>query len=223
MMSDWTFKNNWIAQNFDSHVREQLPWYELATNAVISIARNYLSRDGIIYDIGASTGNIGRSAKYLIEQRNANLVAIEESEEMALKYDGGGTLRVEDAVDFEYEEFSVAVCFLSLMFISKKRRSKLLQKLKASMEYGGCIILVEKFESTHGYSSTVFRRMTSEWKLRSGVSPSDILQKDLSLSGVQRPLDQSEVDGGIEFFRIGEFAGYIIENTNMKQEISSMH
>lgn len=214
MMKDWTFKNNWIAENFDNHVREQLPWYDLATSAVVSVARNYLSSNGIIYDIGASTGNIGRSAKSLIEQRNANLISIEESEEMSQKYNGGGTLEISDAVDFEYQEFSVAICFLSLMFMSKKRRSKLLQKLMESTEYGGCIILVEKFESIHGYASTVFRRMTSEWKLKCGASPSDILDKELSLIGVQRPLDQSEVDGGIEFFRIGEFAGYIIEKHN---------
>jgi len=214
MMKDWTFKNNWVAENFDSHVREQLPWYELATSAVITIARNYLSSNGVIYDIGASTGNIGKSAKPLIEQRGAKLIAIEESKEMAQKYDGGGSLHIADAVDFEYKEFSVAVCFLSLMFISKKRRAILLQKLKSFTEYGGCIILVEKFESVHGYPSTVFRRMTSEWKLKSGASPSDILDKELSLSGIQRPLDQNEVNGGIEFFRIGEFAGYIIEKQN---------
>jgi len=218
MMKDWTFKNNWIAENFDNHVREQLPWYDLATSAVVSITRNYLSRNGIIYDIGASTGNIGRATKFLIEQRGAKLIAIEESNEMAQKYDGGGLLQISDAVDFEYKEFSVAICFLSLMFISKKRRSELLQKLKASTEYGGCIIVVEKFESVQGYASTVFRRMTSEWKLKSGASPSDILDKELSLSGVQRPLDQSEVDGGIEFFRIGEFAGYIIEKQNPNEK-----
>lgn len=215
MMKDWTFKNNWVAENFDSHVREQLPWYDLATSAVISIARNYLSNNGIIYDIGASTGNIGRSAKSLIEQRNAKLIAIEESNEMAQKYDGGGLLQIADAVDFEYQEFSVAICFLSLMFMSKKRRAKLFQKLRASTEFGGCIILVEKFESIHGYASTVFRRMTSEWKLKCGASPSNILDKELSLSGVQRPLDQGEISEGIEFFRIGEFAGYIIEKQNI--------
>ena len=38
---DWTFHG--FAGEFDGHVREQLPWYELASAAMGLIARQYLS------------------------------------------------------------------------------------------------------------------------------------------------------------------------------------
>lgn len=57
-VSDWTFHG--FAKEFDGHVREQLPWYELASAAMGLIARQYIPKGGKVYDLGASTGNVGR-------------------------------------------------------------------------------------------------------------------------------------------------------------------
>ena len=51
---EWTFENTDVASGFDRHVREQLPWYDLVTGAVAHIARHYIPKDGLVYDIGAS-------------------------------------------------------------------------------------------------------------------------------------------------------------------------
>jgi tRNA (cmo5U34)-methyltransferase len=59
--TDWTFKNADVAAGFDDHVREQLPWYDIATASVAHVIRHYLPDGGLMYDIGASTGNIGRA------------------------------------------------------------------------------------------------------------------------------------------------------------------
>ena len=56
---DWTFQG--FAPEFDAHVREQLPWYGMATESVALIARHYIPRRGLVYDLGASTGNVGRA------------------------------------------------------------------------------------------------------------------------------------------------------------------
>jgi tRNA (cmo5U34)-methyltransferase len=51
-----------------------------------------------------------------------------------------------------------------------------------------------------------------EWKLLGGASQENIANKELSLSGIQRPLSPKELNSDfVEFFRIGEFAGWIIE------------
>lgn len=215
MIKDWNFNNDWIVENFDSHVREQLPWYDFATNTVASIVKNYLRPNGIVYDIGASTGNIGKSISYIVESRNARLIAIEESNEIAGRYTGGGELIVSDASSIKYECFSVAVCFLSLMFIPHVNRVSLIKKLKESLEVGGCIIIVDKDLPPKGYVGSVFRRITMEWKLIGGAKYENINNKELSLSGVQRPISVLELgDNAVEFFRVGEFAGWIIEKEN---------
>ena len=53
--TDWTFKNANVAKHFDDHVREQLPFYDMATQAVEHIGRHYIPHGGLVYDIGRST------------------------------------------------------------------------------------------------------------------------------------------------------------------------
>ena len=38
--TNWTFETSGVAKGFDRHVREQLPWYDLATNAILHVARH---------------------------------------------------------------------------------------------------------------------------------------------------------------------------------------
>ena len=82
----WTFENREVANDFDNHVREQLPWYDLATQSVIHIARHYIPFNGVVYDLGASTGNIGNCLKDIFEKRKVNFFALEKSKEMIDKY-----------------------------------------------------------------------------------------------------------------------------------------
>lgn len=54
---DWTFQG--FAPEFDAHVREQLPWYVMATESVALIARHYIPRRGLVYDLGPVRGTSG--------------------------------------------------------------------------------------------------------------------------------------------------------------------
>ena len=209
----WTFKNNDVADSFEVHVREQLPWYEMITNAVAQIARHYIPEDGLVYDIGASTGNIARAIEDTLEKRKATLVAIEESLEMAKLYEGPGYLQVIRAQDFNFEDFDFATCFLVLMFMPPLQAVDLIDRLIARLNYGGAIVFVERTIPPDGYAGIVTSRMTLNAKREAGVTGEEIIAKELSLAGVQRPID-SEVftsRGAVEFFRFGDFAGYLIE------------
>ena len=81
-MKSWTFETKEIADTFDSHVREQLPWYDMVTDAVVYIIRNYLPERGTVVDIGASTGNLIDKIIPLVRERNGSIHAIEKSREM---------------------------------------------------------------------------------------------------------------------------------------------
>ena len=207
----WTFKSKEIAKGFDSHVREQLPWYDLVTGAIAHIAAHYIPQDGLVYDIGASTGNIGNAIKPILTARNANLIAYEESKEMAAYYNGPGELRVADATQAELIKFDVAICNLVLMFMSIERRISFIADLKRLCKPGGAIVVVDRHDKTSGYLSTVLYRMTLATKLAAGAKPKDILDKELSLAGAQRPITADELDGFEEWFRFGQFAGWIYE------------
>lgn len=211
---NWTFENASIAQNFDYHVRETLPWYDMATGAVAHLVRHYVPRGGLIYDIGASTGNIGRALAPMLDDREAELVPIEASTDMALLYTGPGaeSLICGDAMEVVYEPFDVAVIFLTLMFMPVAERANWLRALRAKLRPGGAIIIFDKCEAKRGYAATVLWRLTLAGKLAAGVEPSEIIAKELSLGGVQRPLSRRELPAdAVEWMRFGEFAGWLIE------------
>lgn len=209
---EWTFKTDDVAGEFDRHVREQLPWYDLATGIVSHVARHYIPENGRVYDIGASTGNIGNALNETLIARKAEFCPIDNSEAMAAIYRGPGKLIVSDAAEFDYQSFDLAVIFLCLMFIPPEKRSTLVKKLRQRIRPGGAILVIDKCEPVSGYVATVLWRLALAGKVAAGVEPKQILEKELSLSGIQRPIRPEEIQPAIEIFRFGDFAGWIIEH-----------
>ena len=210
--SNWTFETPGVAASFDRHVREQLPWYDLATNAVTHIARHYIPEGGLVYDLGAATGNIGRAIAPVLSDRNARLIGIEPSAEMVKRYEAPGEIVCAKAEDVDYEGFDLAVVFLTLMFIEPRKRIQLMNHLRLACRPGGAIVVFDKLEPVGGYLSTVFYRLTLAGKRAAGVTPDEIVEKELSLSGVQRPILESQLGGSAYlWFKFGDFAGWVIE------------
>jgi tRNA (cmo5U34)-methyltransferase len=212
---EWTFFDKDVAKSFDAHVREQLPWYDLLTGSVAHIARHYTPPHGLVYDIGASTGNIGCAIAPVLESRKAEFIAIENSPQMAELYEGPGELIIEDALSYEYEHFDLAVCFLVFMFFPPAARKAFIEKLKQKLNPGGAIIVVDKCEAASGYPATILWRLALANKVAAGVGAEEIIAKELSLGGVQRPLNPDILgDEAVEFFRLGEFAGWVIDRNS---------
>lgn len=207
---DWTFHG--FAGQFDGHVREQLPWYDLASAAMGLIARHYIPKEGKVYDLGASTGNVGRVIAQTLLARSASLIALDESADMVAAYDAPGRAMQVDVTRFNYKSFDVCIAFLVFMFLAVPARRKLLARLRQSMRPGGAIIVFDKQVPPGGYPATVLSRLTFDSKIRQGAAPDAIMKKELALSGVQRPLYPGELGAdAVEVFRYGDFAGWIIE------------
>lgn len=210
---NWTFKSLEIATQFDDHVREQLPWYEFATNAVALLARHFIPKNGLIYDIGASTGNIARALAPILDARDARIVPIEESTEMAERYSGPGAeqMIVQNALDVPYTTHDVSILFLTLMFLPPARRYTFVGELYDRVRPGGAMIIVDKVEPPRGYLGTALGRLTLAGKVASRVPKDEIVDKELSLAGIQRPISPCRLPTErVEFFRYGDFVGYVI-------------
>jgi tRNA (cmo5U34)-methyltransferase len=214
--TDWSFKNKSVAENFEKHVREQLPWYDMVTNMVAHFGRHYLSNSGVMYDLGASTGNITLSLKNEIESRNIRAISVDDSEEMAKLWRGVGELIVSDVRKLELEEYDFCVCFLLLMFLPVEDQDTYFKYMLSKMKRGGALIVFDKVEAVDGYLGTVLRRLTIAGKVSSGINAVDIVKKEMSLAGQQRPLTNRFIENNIagykseQIFRYGEFAGWVI-------------
>lgn len=210
---EWTFHTADVARRFDAHVREQLPWYELATGIVAHIARSYVPERGRVIDVGASTGNIGRALAPTLTARRAAFHPFDASHSMLEVYDGPGKLEIVDALEFDFAARApdLIVCFLALMFVPVSRRRELIERMKAALSWGGAVIVFDKMIPRPGYAGTVAYRLTLAAKSEAGASPSEIVAKELSIAGIQRPMSEQELDGFVEVFRFGDFAGFIHE------------
>lgn len=209
---NWTFETPEVANGFERHVREQLPWYDLATNAITHIARHYIPEGGLVYDIGAATGNISRALAPVLQARGAHIINVEPSGAMCEIFEGPGEVLCTKAEEQDYESFDLAVLFLTLMFIEPRRRKSLMQHLRQACKPGGAIIVFDKLEPTNGYLATVMSRLALAGKRAAGVDPAEIVEKELSLSGVQRPIRVEQLCGDAHlWFQFGDFAGYVIE------------
>lgn len=210
--TDWSFEGVEVAEHFDKHVREQLPFYDIVSGAVCHIARHYLPQGGVMYDIGASTGNITRLLAPTIVARQVTAVSIESSVAMARLFRGEGQLAVADCLTYDYRDFDVAVLFLVMMFLPVEERDELLTYLMEKRRKGGAIIIVDKIEPPSGYLGTIMRRLTMAGKIANGATAEQVIAKELSLEGLQRPVN-SHFFGqiGTQFFQYGEFAGWVID------------
>ena len=213
--TNWTFKDSAVADEFDFHVRQQLPWYDLATGLIAHVVRHFLPEHGLLYDIGCSTGNLEIALGDLIQNRSVKYIPIDNSEEMKHTYAGKSKVVIANAQDYEYEDYDVAVCFLVLMFLNPKDRKKLLRHLETKVKAGGCLIVVDKTQMSGGYLSTVMHRATIAGEVANGTKSEEIIAKELSLAGVQRPLPSGYIKynlvQAVEIFRFGEFAGWVYE------------
>lgn len=210
----WTFESPEVASEFDAHVREQLPWYDLVTDAINQIGRHFIPERGRVYDIGASQGNVGRALQPTLRERGADLYSIEPSPDMCKLWRGPGHLVCERAEEYEFEPYDFAVTMLALMFVPPASVPALLARLVARIRPGGALVIVERTLPAAGYMSIVSSRLTLAAKAAAGAPADQIVAKELSLAGVQRPLDPRLLAkfGAVEWFRFGDFAGYVIED-----------
>lgn len=207
-MRDWTFNDRRLADDFDRYVRGQLPWYDLANELLSHVGRHFIPEGGLVYDIGASTGNVGRVLAPTLESRSASLVAVERSVEMAEAYKAPGLLITGDIRSVEFEPFDLGVSFLTLMFLPPADREEVLRRMKAACRSGGALFLLEKQSGPAGYAGTLMRRLSLAAKVAQGESAESIIGKELSLVGIQRPIEWG-ADLGLELFRYGEFVAWL--------------
>lgn len=202
------------APTFNEHIKGQLFWHEhFLRHFLPEIASVYMEPDSVMYDFGASTGNVGLVLRDKIKERNIQFYAIEKCQEMEPYYLGNyENLIIADMLDVCVREFSFATSILALSFVHPSKRTDFIQKLKHQCKNGGAFLILEKMMPHGGYLGTALNRITWRNKLENGESLEQVVYKELSLSGVQYPLCEKELEGFKLVWAYGDFRSYIWTN-----------
>ena len=192
----------------------------MVTKGIVQIGRHYLPHGGACMTSWASTGNITAALADVLHARHVKALSIEESPQMCERWNGYGDLQLADALTYDFEEFDFAVSMLCMVFLSPLEQQELLAKLKKAIRPGGALVVVERMlPPGDPYLDIVTSRLTLAAKLAAGVPAHEIVNKELSLAGVQRPVNPALMteERATEWFRYGDFAGYIIQRGTGRQ------
>jgi tRNA (cmo5U34)-methyltransferase len=205
-MSDWNFNN---IEDFNSYLKGQLPWYPLFCESLLTqVFKEFATFSSTVYDLGASLGNTYLYNKETIESREINFLALETNKDMVENYLGNKKQLIDcDIRYFSYDQFSLATCILVLSFLTVDERLELLNLLKRKCKIGGAILILDKFFAPSVETFNIFQKTT--WHLKLSQNQSDIVNKNLSLSGVQKQLYEKELKSFNKIFQYGEFSAFL--------------
>jgi ubiquinone/menaquinone biosynthesis C-methylase UbiE len=215
-MKDFDFSD--VAGNFNTHLTGQLPWYnQFIDGMFIEFARYFCRTGSVVYDFGASTGNIETAIGDIISDRDIDFIPVEQNISMIQNYMGDKSRVIqEDILSVELKPFSFASSILCLSFVHPSKRYEFLLNAMRVCEVGGAFVILEKFMNKEGALGTVFNRITWREKIQTNQSLEQIIGKEMSLSGVQYPLYLSEVEDMVPIWQFGDFRSFIYIKT--KQE-----
>ena len=187
----WTFDG--IADSFEAHVSKSVPLYREGHDLIARIADFFLDGPGMVYDLGTSTGRLVRT---LIEHNpnrpNLRIVGVDHMPSMieraqALTKDPRASFICQDIVELDMEQCSLVTSYLTMQFVHPSLRQQLMDKVYNSLAWGGAFIMFEKVRAPDARFQDYMTLLYNDFKLASGFSEEEIVQKARSLKGVQEP------------------------------------
>ena len=225
--ADFTFDQS-TAEVFDDMIVRSVPCYEETNRMLTETALHFAGPAGLIYDLGCSTGATLASLATALEDREVELVGIDNSEPMLMRARrrldnrGVGTRVSLELADLtannKFRRADVFILNLTLQFIRPPKRSALLMQIHEALRPGGGLLLVEKVLADGPLNNRLFLRSYHALKSRNGYSELEIAQKREALENVLVPfrvdenVEQLSRAGFVEidcFFRWYNFAGFI--------------
>lgn len=215
------------AQVFDDMLERSVPFYGETQRMINEIAAEF-ARDGTnIYDLGCSTCTTFLSMENSIRKK-VTYVGVDSSKDMLEKakeklsqygFSGKVKLVCQDLnKGVQIKNASVVVMNLTLQFIRPLYRERMIKKIAAGLNRGGCLILVEKVLSRNSAINRLFIKFYYDFKKRNGYSRLEIAQKREALENVLIPYHFDEnrellLNNGFSgcdmFFRWYNFCGML--------------
>lgn len=197
MVKDFSFDT---IKRFDDHINSSIPRYE-DIHACIDGLLEYTVKDNyIIYDLGCSTGNLLSRIDNKFKQSSLNLIGIDKSTNLlpdkVVQNEETNNLIKFQLVDMENDQFlfnnaDIVLSVFTLCFIKPKYRQKIINTIYSGLHKHGVFIFVDKVYSDNTRIQDMFTFLYYQIK-RNNFTPDQILDKEMSLRGIQYPFTEKE-------------------------------
>lgn len=184
-----------VASVFDDMLERSIPFYKQSLTLCVDFLR-LNAQDGVIYDLGCSTGNLLLS---LAPHTTATLIGLDTSDAMiehanlkAKAYSADVTFKVADCMQEDFVESSAFVSNYTLQFIRPPQRLGLVRKIHAALRDGGIFIVSEKMTSTDPLLDSQMIEYYHAYKQNNGYSKTQIARKREALENVLIPYTLQE-------------------------------
>jgi len=173
-----------------------VPGYQTIINHTGELADRFVQQNSYCYDLGCSLGASTLAIRERIEDRNARIFAVDNSQAMLDKLatilqtqpsDTVTQLITNDICDIQITNASLVVLNFTLQFVPLARRSELISGIYKGLKPNGCLIISEKLHFEPESLNKLLTELHHQFKRDQGYSELEISQKRDAIDEVLMP------------------------------------
>jgi len=223
---DFVFDKN-VVDVFPDMINRSVPGYSTIINLIGVLAQQHANPNTRIYDLGCSLGAASLSMRHHLIEEGCEIISVDNAEAMIERLNKileRDTSKIpvqtlcSDIQDVDINNASVVVMNFTLQFIPLSERKKIIAKIYAGLNKGGCLILSEKLAFPDAEENEKQINFHHAFKKSNGYSDLEIAQKRNALENVLIPetqethiqrLKESGFSQVLPWFQCFNFASFI--------------
>ncbi|MBO6788919.1 MAG: methyltransferase domain-containing protein [Dinoroseobacter sp.] len=197
MPGAWSFAGD-TPSKFDEHVSKSVPLYHEGHDLVCDVSDFFVKSNSKVYEIGCSTGTLTyKMAQHNRSKPDAGFVGIDLEGDMIRVAEEKRRLPEHEGLNVEFgvgdvivdplDKCDMIVAYYTVQFIDPAHRQTVIDKFYNSLNWGGALLLFEKVRGADARFQDILTALYTDYKLRRGYSPQDIVSKSRSLKGILDP------------------------------------
>ena len=192
--ANWSFGGS-TAKEFDEHVKKSIPLYEDGQELICQLSDYFLKDGSQVFDLGSSTGSLLlKLAEWNKNKTNIQYTGIDIESNMVSyaqsklnKSAKNIEFKVDDILTTELKPSDLIICYYTVQFVPPRVRQELINRIYKSLNWGGAFVMFEKVRANDARFQDIFSGLYTEFKIKKGYQPDEILNKQRSLKGVLEP------------------------------------
>jgi len=182
-----------VVNVFEDMIGRSVPGYTTLLSMFPVLARTFITPKSYCYDLGCSLGAATLAIAQGIDEKSAQIIAVDNSiamvekcQELVTKH--GSNIKIDvkksDICEIDIVDASFVVMNFTLQFIAENARKKLIKKIYSGLNKGGAFVLSEKIKCKNTLEQNRLVSLHHAFKKANGYSDLEISQKRSALENV---------------------------------------